>query len=226
VVTVNYDFAVDQATPESAVDLVEQLRRGDRPAPIRGARVGSLRDMQHQLAGFDDVRDGAVGDGPAGAPTLRGVTLAQDHGIAVADFNLDTPINKTKPSPREEQKQQPGPVAKVAGAVKAAVGAVAEKVEERRVSKGAATSAAAEQATDNAGKTTATGDLKDPEVRTAEQRNPTMSTPDKTGDSQATPPTPTNAAEAAGVAQNAPAGDGKPAGDTNRGAGIGDEEKK
>jgi NADH-quinone oxidoreductase subunit E len=224
VVTVNYDFAVDQATPDSAIDLVEQLRKGDRPAPIRGARLCSLRDMQHQLAGFSDERDGAVGDGPAGAPTLRGVTLAQQNGIAVADFNLDTPINKTKPAPREEQAQKTGPVAsvakKAAGAVKAAAGAVAEKVEERRTAK---SSAATEQATDNAGKTTATGDLKDPESRTAEQRNPTMSTPDKTGDAQAVTPTPTNPAEAAGVAQNQPAGDGKPAGDTNRGTAIADE---
>jgi NADH-quinone oxidoreductase subunit E len=103
VVTVNYDFAVDEATPESAVDLVEKLRQGERPAPIRGARLCSLRDMQHQLAGFADERDGAVADGPAGAPTLRGVTLADDNGIAVANFNLDTPIKKTKPSPREER---------------------------------------------------------------------------------------------------------------------------
>jgi NADH-quinone oxidoreductase subunit E len=220
VVTVNYDFAVDQATPESAIDLVEQLRRGERPALSRGARLCSLRDMQHQLAGFADERDGAVGDGPAGAPTLRGVTLAQQAGVAVANFNLDTPITKTKPSPREErgEQAQPGRVAKAAGAVKAAAGAVVEKVAERRTAKGAA-----EQATDNAGKTTATGDLKDPESRTAEQRNPTMSTPDKTGDSQAASPVPTNPAEAAGVAANQPAGDGKPAADTDRGSGRADE---
>src|SRR3954469_7690261 len=66
VVTVNYDFAVDQATPESAVGLVEQLRSGERPAPVRGARLCSLKDMQVQLAGFADERDGAVADGPAG----------------------------------------------------------------------------------------------------------------------------------------------------------------
>jgi NADH-quinone oxidoreductase subunit E len=98
VVTVNYDFTVDQATGESAVDLVEQLRAGDRPTPSRGARLCSLRDMQHQLAGFADEREGAVAEGPAGAPTLRGVTLAQEHGIAVANFNLDTPIKVTKPA--------------------------------------------------------------------------------------------------------------------------------
>src|SRR5918993_1936054 len=98
VVTVNYDFAIDEATPEAAVGLVEQLRNGERPTPSRGARICSLREMQLQLAGFSDDREGAVADGPAGAPTLRGVTLAQEHGIAVANFNPDTPITKTKPA--------------------------------------------------------------------------------------------------------------------------------
>nr|WP_296076001.1 NADH-quinone oxidoreductase subunit NuoE [uncultured Actinoplanes sp.] len=220
VVTVNYDFAVDQATPETAVDLVEKLRNGERPAPSRGARLCSLKEMQHQLAGFADVRDGAVADGPAGAPTLRGVTLAQEHGIAVADFNPDTPITKTKPSPREENKGKVATVAeKATNVVKAAASAVVGKVEERRAGK-----AAAEQATDNAGKPTHTGDTKDPESRTAEQRNPTMGTPDKTGDSQATTPAPANPAEAAGVAANATAGDGKPAGDTQRGQSIVEDE--
>jgi NADH-quinone oxidoreductase subunit E len=103
VVTVNYDFAVDEATPDAAVELVDRLRKGERPEPIRGARLCSLKEMQHQLAGFADERDGAVADGPAGAPTLRGVTLAQQHGIAVPNFNLDAPIAKTKPA-REEKK--------------------------------------------------------------------------------------------------------------------------
>jgi NADH-quinone oxidoreductase subunit E len=98
VVTVNYDFAVDEATPEAAIGLVEKLRTGERPAPSRGARLGSLKEMQHQLAGFSDERDGALADGPAGTPTLRGVTLAQQHGVAVANFNPDTPIAKTKPA--------------------------------------------------------------------------------------------------------------------------------
>ena len=103
VVTVNYDFAIDEATPEAAVAMVEQLRAGERPTPSRGSRICSLREMSMQLAGFADERTGALGDGPAGAPTLRGVTLAQEHGIAVTGFNPDTPINKTKPA-REEKK--------------------------------------------------------------------------------------------------------------------------
>src|SRR4051794_35453896 len=56
VVTVNYDFAIDQATPEGAVGLVEQLRNGERPMPSRGGRICSLKEMQMQLAGFADAR--------------------------------------------------------------------------------------------------------------------------------------------------------------------------
>lgn len=220
VVTVNYDFAVDQATPETTIDLVDRLRNGERPMPSRGARICSLKEMQVQLAGFADPREGAIADGPAGAPTLRGVTLAQQHGVAVANFNPDTPITKTKPSPREEGHGRVATVVeKAAGAVKAVAGKVEERVERRRAAKDVAA-----QATDNAGKPVESGDVKDPEVRTAEQRNPTMNTPDKTGDSQATSPVPTNAAERAGTAANAPAGDGKPAGDTQRGESIVSEE--
>jgi NADH-quinone oxidoreductase subunit E len=227
VMTVNYDFAVDNATPEAAVGLVEQLRAGERPMPSRGARICSLKEMQVQLAGFADERDGAIADGPAGAPTLRGVTLAQEHGVAVANFNPDTPITRTKPAREDAGDGKVTTAAKkAAGAVKTAAATVAgaaekaaEKVVETRKSRPRKT-AAARQATDNAGKTTDTGDVKDPEVRTAEQRNPTMGTPDKTGDAQAQEPVPTNPAEAAGVAANQAAGDGKPAGDTERGESI------
>jgi NADH-quinone oxidoreductase subunit E len=221
VVTVNYDFAVDNTTPEAAVELVEQLRKGERPMPVRGARLCSLKEMQVQLAGFADERDGAVADGPAGAPTLRGVALAQEHGVAVANFNIDTPITTTKPARDESAKavKDPGPVsaqpaeekhgglvANVAKKVKAVAATVVDKVEHRK-----------------AGAPVQAGDVKDPEVRAAESRNPTGDTPapDATGaglpNQQATP---TNAAEAAGVEQNATAGDGKPAGDTERGESI------
>jgi NADH-quinone oxidoreductase subunit E len=112
VVTVNYDFTVDNATPAAAVELVDQLTKGEQPTPARGARICSLKQMQHQLAGFADERDGAVADGPAGAPTLRGVLLAQEHGISLANFNIDTPIPTTKPARDDSAKavKDPGPV--------------------------------------------------------------------------------------------------------------------
>ncbi|SNT57145.1 NADH-quinone oxidoreductase subunit E [Asanoa hainanensis] len=93
VVTVNYDF-FDNVTPSAAVDLVDELQRGNRPQPSRGARLCTLKEMSLQLAGFPDTRDDAVADGVAGAATLRGLHLAQEHGIAVAGFNPDTPIKK------------------------------------------------------------------------------------------------------------------------------------
>jgi NADH-quinone oxidoreductase subunit E len=228
VVTVNYDFAIDEATPEAAVGMVEQLRKGERPVPSRGARICSLKEMQVQLAGFADEREGAIADGPAGAPTLRGVTLAQEHGIAVANFNPDTPITRTKPAREGAGDGKVSTAAKkaatavrsaavtVAGAAEKAAG----KVTETRRSRPRKTTAAAQQATDNAGKPVDTGDAKDPEVRTAEQRNPTMGEPDRTGDAQATGPVPENAAEAAGLERNQPAGDGKPVGDTDHGDSI------
>jgi NADH-quinone oxidoreductase subunit E len=90
-VTVNYDF-FDGLDPETAVGLVDQLRAGQRPKPSRSPRLCTLKEMQIQLAGFADERSGAVGEGVAGDPTLRGNRLAQQHGIAVADFDPNTPI--------------------------------------------------------------------------------------------------------------------------------------
>ncbi|WP_033339244.1 NADH-quinone oxidoreductase subunit NuoE [Catenuloplanes japonicus] len=91
VLTVNYDF-FDNVTPDSAVEVVEALKAGNPPTPSRAPRLCTLKEMAVQLAGFSDPRERAVGEGVAGAPTLRGVTLAQEHGISVPGFNLDTPI--------------------------------------------------------------------------------------------------------------------------------------
>jgi NADH-quinone oxidoreductase subunit E len=191
VVTVNYEFAIDQATPDAAVTMVEQLRNGERPMPARGARLCSLREMSIQLAGFPDDREEAVADGLAGPPTLRGVTLAQEHGIAVANFDPDTPIARTKPdrSARKAAPVQPG---------------------EKSAAEAASTT-----------RDVRAGDVKDPEVRTAETRKPDASTPvaDAPGTqvpAGGPPPSTPDAqeAEAAGVAANQPASDAKPAADT------------
>src|SRR4051794_16806412 len=60
VVTVNYDFAIDQATPEAAVSMVDQLRDAGTPTLSRGARLCTLKQMQMQLAGFAETREGAL----------------------------------------------------------------------------------------------------------------------------------------------------------------------
>jgi NADH-quinone oxidoreductase subunit E len=91
VMTVNYDF-FDGVTPETAIDIVEQLRKGERPKPSRGARLCTLKEISLQLAGFPDERAEAVADGVPGDPTLAGLRLAQKHGVSPAGFDINTPI--------------------------------------------------------------------------------------------------------------------------------------
>ncbi len=91
VMTVNYDF-FDNVDPQSAVGVVDELRAGNQPTPSRGARLCRLKEMSVQLAGFADEREGAVADGVPGEPTLRGLRLAQEHGISVNGFDPNTPI--------------------------------------------------------------------------------------------------------------------------------------
>ncbi|WP_027660622.1 NADH-quinone oxidoreductase subunit NuoE [Salinispora fenicalii] len=91
VMTVNYDF-FDNVDPKTAVGVVDELRAGSRPTPSRGARLCQLKEMSLQLAGFADERADAVADGGPGEPTVRGLRLAQEHGIAVTGFDPNTPI--------------------------------------------------------------------------------------------------------------------------------------
>jgi len=82
VLQVNYEF-YDNQTPESALALVDALRRGDRPAPTRGAPLTDWRSAELQLAGFfgepQQLRNAV--DAPSAAPeTLAGNRLAEEKG--------------------------------------------------------------------------------------------------------------------------------------------------
>lgn len=84
VVTVDYEF-YDQQDVESARALVAALRRGEKPAPTRGAPLTDFRGISRQLAGFSQHADAAAEraalDGPGvGEPTLVGVRLAAERG--------------------------------------------------------------------------------------------------------------------------------------------------
>lgn len=79
VLTVDYEL-FDKQTPQTALELVQALQRGDRPAPTRGAPLTDFKDAELQLAGFFEGREADV-DGPSAAPeTLRGAQLAADRG--------------------------------------------------------------------------------------------------------------------------------------------------
>ena len=68
VVMVNWEF-FDNQTPESARNLVDDLRTGATVTPTRGAPLCTFRETARVLAGFNDGRAGAE-NGPAGPATL------------------------------------------------------------------------------------------------------------------------------------------------------------
>jgi NADH-quinone oxidoreductase subunit E len=83
VLQVNYEY-YDNQTTESAVELVDKLRRGEKPAPSRGAALTDFKTVERELAGFLDGEGYSLNetnDGPSAATeTLRGAQLAQDRG--------------------------------------------------------------------------------------------------------------------------------------------------
>jgi NADH-quinone oxidoreductase subunit E len=91
VIQVNYEF-YDNQTEQSATELVDALRRGERPAPDRGAPLTDFKTVSRELAGFLDNLDSDV-DGPsAAAETLRGAALAADRGWTAPAMPDDAPL--------------------------------------------------------------------------------------------------------------------------------------
>jgi NADH-quinone oxidoreductase subunit E len=103
VLQVNYEF-FDNQTPESAVDLVQALQRGERPNPTRGAPLTDFRDASRQLAGFFERPGSSLQDavdGPSAAEeTLRGARLAAERGWTAPGMPDDAPL----PSVPEKKK--------------------------------------------------------------------------------------------------------------------------
>jgi NADH-quinone oxidoreductase subunit E len=78
VVMTNWEF-FDNQTPESTVQLVDDLREGKDVKPTRGPdKVCTFKEVSRVLAGFADGRaDEGVG---AGAASLLGLRIAKEHG--------------------------------------------------------------------------------------------------------------------------------------------------
>ncbi|GAB3818149.1 hypothetical protein GCM10027605_70170 [Micromonospora zhanjiangensis] len=214
VMTVNYDF-FDGVDPDTAVHVVDELRAGGRPMPTRGARLCTLKEMSVQLAGFADPRPEAVADGPAGAPTLRGLRLAQEHGIAVAGFDPNTPIRS-----KEAADKQAVAAKRADGAKPADKPATAKPADRPTAGQPGSATPAQPEKTGSTAPDVKAPDVKSPQIRTAETRSPDAKTavpdaPGLGGPVDGAPPVPADAraAEAAGSAQNRPAADAKPAGE-------------
>ncbi len=77
VMMVNWEF-MDNMTPTSAVDLVDDLRAGKEVHSTRGPKLCTFREAERVLAGFPD---GLADEGPAaGAPSLVGLAIARERG--------------------------------------------------------------------------------------------------------------------------------------------------
>jgi NADH-quinone oxidoreductase subunit E len=82
VMMVNWEF-MDNQTPESAVQVVDDLREGREVRSTRGPVICSWREAERVLAGFpDDLAD----EGPAAGPeSLVGLRLAHERGWTAPD---------------------------------------------------------------------------------------------------------------------------------------------
>jgi NADH-quinone oxidoreductase subunit E len=77
VVMVNWEF-MDNMDPQSATQLVDDLRAGNEVRSTRGPRICTWREAERVLAGFDD---GLADEGPAAGPaTLVGLEIARENG--------------------------------------------------------------------------------------------------------------------------------------------------
>ncbi len=79
VLQVNYEY-FDNQTVDSAVELVDALRRGDRPTPTRGAPLTDFKTVELELAGFFPELATAVAGNSQSTETLRGAQLATERG--------------------------------------------------------------------------------------------------------------------------------------------------
>jgi NADH-quinone oxidoreductase subunit E len=94
VMMVNWEF-FDDMTPESATQLVDDLREGTEVKSPRGATVCTWREAERVLAGFPD---GRADEGPTGGKaTLAGLRLARERNWTAPASNR----SGSAPAPQE-----------------------------------------------------------------------------------------------------------------------------
>ncbi len=102
VMMVNWEF-FDNQTPQSAVQLVDDLRAGKVVRPTRGPRLCTFTEVSRVLAGFPD---GLADDGPSAGPaTLVGLQIANERG----DTAPPTTSRRTPQPAEEDQPAQKAP---------------------------------------------------------------------------------------------------------------------
>ena len=102
VMMVNWEF-MDNMTPQSATQLVDDLRAGNEVHSTRGPRIVTWREAERVLAGFpDDLAD----EGPAAGPaSLVGLGIARERGWTAPDD--ERPHGARRPRPRRSSRPTP-----------------------------------------------------------------------------------------------------------------------
>jgi NADH-quinone oxidoreductase subunit E len=110
VMMVNWEF-MDNQTPDSAVQVVDDLLAGKEVTSTRGPRICSWREAERVLAGFPDDR---VDEGPAaGDASLLGLRIADQQGWTAPSGRQDDPADDPRadgdPAPQvpEEKSERP-----------------------------------------------------------------------------------------------------------------------
>jgi NADH-quinone oxidoreductase subunit E len=116
---------MDNMTPASAVQLVDDLREGKEVSSTRGPRLCTWREAERVLAGFPD---GRVDEGPgAGAPSLAGLKLARENSWTAPSSDrssqelgagADDPVDEADSNPAEAAAVDESSSATEAGAEK------------------------------------------------------------------------------------------------------------
>jgi NADH-quinone oxidoreductase subunit E len=102
VMMVNWEF-MDNMTPQSATELVDDLRDGIEVHSTRGPRIVTWREAERVLAGFPD---GLADDGPAAGPaSLVGLALARENGWTAPGEDTDAETGTAPDSTTEAVEQ-------------------------------------------------------------------------------------------------------------------------
>ncbi len=93
VVMVNWEF-MDNQTPESAVQMVDDLRAGAEVHSTRGPQLCSWRQAERVLAGFPD---GLADEGPSAGPaSLAGLEIARERGWSAPDGSGEKALEESR----------------------------------------------------------------------------------------------------------------------------------
>jgi NADH-quinone oxidoreductase subunit E len=102
VMMVNWEF-MDNMTPQSATQLVDDLREGKEVRSTRGPRIAGWREIERVLAGFpDDLVDEGPGAGPA---SLVGLEIARQNDWTAPAGGDERAMGSTADTPVEAAEQ-------------------------------------------------------------------------------------------------------------------------